>query len=64
MKPGPKPNPNRMIKKQSTRLIKVMCAACGYTMRITRKWLEVAVPDCPDCGRRMKVFDGSRKRAA
>jgi hypothetical protein len=46
-KPGPKPNPNRVVKKQTTRLIKVSCKDCGYVMRITRKWLAVAVPECP-----------------
>lgn len=33
----------------STRLIKVYCPECGYTMRVTRKWLEAAVPRCPVC---------------
>ena len=33
--------------KQTTRMIKVACADCGYTMRTTKKWLEVGVPDCP-----------------
>lgn len=34
--------------KQSTRLIKAMCADCGYTVRVTRKWLdEVGAPICP-----------------
>ena len=27
-------------KKQSTRLIKVACDSCGYTVRISRKWLD------------------------
>ena len=27
-------------KKQSTRLIKVSCDSCGYTVRISRKWLD------------------------
>jgi hypothetical protein len=34
-------------KKQSARLLKAMCAECGYTVRITRKWLEVGRPPCP-----------------
>lgn len=33
-------------KKQPIRLIKVKCQ-CGYTVRITRKWLEVGPPHCP-----------------
>jgi hypothetical protein len=34
-------------KKQSTRLIKAICD-CGYTVRITKKWIEeVGAPHCP-----------------
>jgi len=35
------------IKKAGTRLIKVACPACGYTVRATRKWLEIGSPICP-----------------
>lgn len=41
-------------KKQSTRLLKAECqtAACGYTVRITRKWLDaVGEPCCPAHGK-------------
>lgn len=35
-------------KKQSTRLIKTACPVCGYTVRVTRKWLESSgAPLCP-----------------
>lgn len=34
-------------KTQSTRMLKVECPYCGYTVRTTRKWLEVGVPHCP-----------------
>jgi hypothetical protein len=34
-------------KKQSSRLLKACCAECGYTVRITKKWLEVGRPHCP-----------------
>lgn len=36
-------------KKQTTRLKKCVCQAedCGYTVRITAKWLEVGPPHCP-----------------
>jgi hypothetical protein len=35
-------------KKQGTRLLKCECEACGYTVRIARKWLEtVGAPLCP-----------------
>lgn len=38
--------------KQSTRLLKASCAECGYTVRVTAKWVEVAAPVCPnpECG--------------
>ena len=39
----------RMTKKQTTRMIKCECDDCGYTVRTTKKWLEVAVPTCPHC---------------
>jgi hypothetical protein len=39
-------------KKQGTRMVKVECPADGYTLRTTRKWLEVGLPTCP-CGTQM-----------
>lgn len=35
------------VKKQTTRMLKVECGECGYTVRTTAKWLEVGVPLCP-----------------
>lgn len=35
-------------KKQGTRLIKVFCIGCTYTIRVTMSWLTIAVPACPD----------------
>ena len=36
------------IKKQSTRMIKCVCSECGYTVRVTRKWLLIGgEPICP-----------------
>lgn len=35
-------------KKQTTRLIKCECPECGYTARVTRKWLDVAPLHCPN----------------
>lgn len=37
---------------QGTRMLKVWCGECGYTLRATAKWLHVATPVCPneDCG--------------
>lgn len=34
-------------KKQKTRLIKAHCETCGYTVRVTRLWIEAAGP--PRC---------------
>lgn len=40
-------------KKQTARLLKAICMAgagdaeCGYTVRVTRKWVEVGAPCCP-----------------
>jgi hypothetical protein len=35
-------------KRQGTRLLKLQCPTCLYTVRITRKWLdEVGPPACP-----------------
>ena len=42
------------IKKQTTRMVKVECAGCGYIVRTTEKWIEVGLPTCP-CGEEMKV---------
>lgn len=33
--------------KQTTRMVKVQCETCGYLVRTSQKWLDVAVPDCP-----------------
>lgn len=42
-------------KKQSTRMIKASCPECGYTVRVTRKWLDTAgAPICPACEEQMK----------
>jgi hypothetical protein len=49
---GPYPHaaltPVARDKKQTTRLLKVACQSCGYTARITAKWLAIAAPDCPN----------------
>jgi len=44
------------LKKQSTRLVKVVCSACGYTLRTTHKWLdERGAPICPCNQKAMEV---------
>lgn len=35
-------------KKQGTRMIKASCTACGYTVRSTVKWINIATPTCPN----------------
>ena len=40
-------------KKDGTRLQKVVCADCGYTIRTTKLWIEKGLPTCP-CGTRME----------
>ena len=42
-------------KKQGTRMVKVECGECGYTLRTTKKWLvERGTPLCPCNNERMK----------
>lgn len=43
-------------KKQGTRMLKVACDACGYTVRTTAKWLAIGTPVCP-CGQKMSAED-------
>lgn len=43
-------------KKQTTRLNKAECRECGYTVRVTAKWLEsIGAPLCPCNGEAMEV---------
>ena len=47
-------------KPKSFRLKNVTCRSCSYTMRVTEKWMDKAVPKCPspDCdlfGEEMEV---------
>lgn len=42
------------VKKQTTRMIKAACPECGYTIRVARQWLAVAVPACPVHGAEME----------
>lgn len=40
--------------KQTTRMRKVICPMDGYTVRTTKKWIEVGLPYCP-CGMEMEL---------
>lgn len=33
---------------QSTRMLKLSCEECGYTLRTTSKWIAVGIPSCPN----------------
>lgn len=41
------------IQKEGTRLVKCGCSGCGYNFRVTRMWIEIGIPKCPnrDCER-------------
>lgn len=45
--PHSKMTPTIQRKVQSTRMLKVVCPEDGYTIRTTKKWLEVGLPFCP-----------------
>lgn len=41
-------------KKQGTRMLKIVCPTCGYTVRAANKWIEVGLPTCC-CGEKMEA---------
>ena len=41
------------VQKQTTRMLKVVCPDCDYTLRTTQKWLDVGIPTCC-CGAQME----------
>lgn len=44
--------------KKPTRLRKVTCESCGYTVRMARSWMAVGLPTCP-CGTEMRPTEGA-----
>jgi len=50
--------------KQGTRMLKCECSTCGYTVRITRKWLTLAGPPICPTDRIALVADGGLKTQA
>lgn len=34
-------------KVQGTRMLKACCPQCGYTIRLSNKWADAGLPDCP-----------------
>jgi hypothetical protein len=51
--------------KPGSRLLKASCEGCGYTVRLARQWLEVAVPTCPDpdCDRYQESMESPAREA-
>jgi hypothetical protein len=45
---GPDEGPETSHPKQTTRMLRVACPGCEYTVRTSAKWLRVAIPQCPD----------------
>jgi hypothetical protein len=41
-------------KKQGTRMLKVICPECGYTVRATQQWIDMGLPTCV-CGMQMEL---------
>jgi Protein of unknown function DUF45 len=41
--------PGSETKTQPTRMLKLCCPSCGYTVRTTAKWVAAGLPTCP-CG--------------
>ena len=39
-------NINAERKVQGTRMLKAVCPACGYTIRLTSKWSQLGLPYC------------------
>lgn len=48
------------VKKQGTRMLKLECPECGYTVRTTQKWLDIGAPVCP-CGTELAGDDDSQE---
>jgi tRNA(Ile2) C34 agmatinyltransferase TiaS len=47
-----------ITKKQTTRLLRVVCPNCGARLRATRRFLAEGRPTCP-CGYAMQVIDSN-----
>lgn len=42
------------VKKQGTRMLKLLCPGCGYLARTSQKWLDMGTPTCA-CGEKMEA---------
>jgi hypothetical protein len=47
----------RPVKKQTTRMVKCECKACGYVVRTSRKWLDDAGPVLCPCNSKPMSFE-------
>lgn len=45
---------SRVGGRQTTRMLKVICPSCAYTVRTTAKWIEIGTPTCV-CGEQMEA---------
>jgi hypothetical protein len=57
----PRPYPHATIdksgrKKQATRMLKVVCPECDYTVRTTQQWIDTRLPICV-CGIGMELAE-------
>ena len=49
-------DPSTLAKPQTTRMLKLVAdECCGYTVRTTKKWIELGLPSCP-CGNEMELW--------
>jgi predicted SprT family Zn-dependent metalloprotease len=39
----------QLSKPDKCRIHKCACPECGYTVRVSKKWIDVALPECPVC---------------
>lgn len=54
-------DPSMLPKKQTTRMLKAECPEDGYTVRLTRKWVDaMGLPACP-CGTEMVVEESDEE---
>jgi hypothetical protein len=43
---------------QATRMLKACCPSCGYTVRLTQKWVAKGLPICGTCGEGFALAGG------
>jgi len=48
-------NVQALRKVQGTRMLKASCPACKYTIRLTQKWADLGLPQCPVDGHQLSL---------